>query len=637
MPRLPQPRSDVDEWGGILNEFLGVEHTEDGALRLRSENYISVKDAPFYALGDGVTDDTEAIKAAFDAANAAQKPVFFPPGQYVCSWLYKDFPPRVWGQQGTVTILAKNTNDCTWNFGATRYGAPILLTADFVTGSRTLHLATTGGLREDDLIVVRDTLDGGDSYQAQTLRIYSVDSGTQLTMAEPANVTFVPSAGAIAQPLPPNQRDAYIHGISFRSIVPAASTAGFVRLWYCRNIAIDIDGEGASNPGIILEGCYQFRVKATARRYWDQEVTGLPQFGYGVNISGASAHGSVDVIADQVRHAVSITGPVYDVRITGTASGTTDTAWDAHPTSSNIVFINCHAIGCAEFGFALRGKRQHIHGGLVDNCRGGVYVFGMPGENEIRQVRISRIAHAGEGDGNHGNGILIGNPSAGLVIQGNEIDACARNGISFRAVGVNSNVTIVDNTISNVGQGMFANDRCGIQQVHSALFSDAHISRNIFKDVQLSRTTEYGIQLASPSQHVAINHNEFYNDITPFNGEGMQGAAKIGANLKTHIMAEHVLNLSFAPSLVFDASLASVQYIVLTGNVMASAIHNPTDGQKLTIIIVQDAQGGRTFSWPVALRWPGAIPVPVQHPNAVSVYTFVYIKALQTWIAAGSV
>jgi len=47
---------------------------------------ISVKDAPYNAKGDGVTDDRAAIQAALDAAQAAGgATVFFPAGTYIVS------------------------------------------------------------------------------------------------------------------------------------------------------------------------------------------------------------------------------------------------------------------------------------------------------------------------------------------------------------------------------------------------------------------------------------------------------------------------------------------------------------------------------------------------------------------------
>jgi hypothetical protein len=46
--------------------------------------WIDVTDAPYNATGDGATDDTAAIQAAFDAAGDGDT-IFFPPGQYVTS------------------------------------------------------------------------------------------------------------------------------------------------------------------------------------------------------------------------------------------------------------------------------------------------------------------------------------------------------------------------------------------------------------------------------------------------------------------------------------------------------------------------------------------------------------------------
>lgn len=40
MARLPSPGGDSDSWGGILNDFLRVEHNEDGTLKLRSDDSV---------------------------------------------------------------------------------------------------------------------------------------------------------------------------------------------------------------------------------------------------------------------------------------------------------------------------------------------------------------------------------------------------------------------------------------------------------------------------------------------------------------------------------------------------------------------------------------------------------------------
>ena len=70
-----QLQTDLD-----CNGYRLINNPSGGALG----TFVNVKDAPYNAVGDGVTDDTNAINAAIGAvATAGGGTVFFPKGIYL--------------------------------------------------------------------------------------------------------------------------------------------------------------------------------------------------------------------------------------------------------------------------------------------------------------------------------------------------------------------------------------------------------------------------------------------------------------------------------------------------------------------------------------------------------------------------
>ncbi len=77
--------------------------------------------------------------------------------------------------------------------------------------------------------------------------------------------------------------------------------------------------------------------------------------------------------------------------------------------------------------------------------------------------------------------------------------------------------------------------------------------------------------------------------------------------------------VSYAPSVTFNCSTNNGFQITLTGNVTASAFSNMAVGQEITIGILQDGSGSRTFTWPVGVNNAGT---PDPTPNAMSMQRF---------------
>jgi hypothetical protein len=81
----------------------------------------------------------------------------------------------------------------------------------------------------------------------------------------------------------------------------------------------------------------------------------------------------------------------------------------------------------------------------------------------------------------------------------------------------------------------------------------------------------------------------------------------------------NLINVAYAPSITFNCGTNNGFQVTLTGNVTASAFSGMAIGQEITVVLVQDGSGGRTFVWPAGLTTAGA---PDTTPNAVSIQKF---------------
>jgi hypothetical protein len=114
----------------------------------------------------------------------------------------------------------------------------------------------------------------------------------------------------------------------------------------------------------------------------------------------------------------------------------------------------------------------------------------------------------------------------------------------------------------------------------------------------------------------------------------MQGALLRGAELIDYAETSATPVIS-AGVLTLDLETGSVFEVVLTANVTSLVFANPpTVGRagSATLILRQDATGGRTVAWPSSILWSGGTaPVVTSGANAVDLYGFITRNGGTTW------
>lgn len=84
-----------------------------------------------------------------------------------------------------------------------------------------------------------------------------------------------------------------------------------------------------------------------------------------------------------------------------------------------------------------------------------------------------------------------------------------------------------------------------------------------------------------------------------------------------------------------DPATSSVSDITLTAN-CALTFPTATSGKAFTVMLRQDATGGRTVTWPVSVKWPnGYVPTVTPTASAVDVYSFMCVAGAWVGLPSG--
>lgn len=182
-----------------LTSFSHDTSYSSGTVGKALQKIVSVKDAPYNAVGDGVTDDTAAIQAAITAQTAGGS-VYLPVGTYLISTRLDtdDAKPVKLCGDGTVSVIKKGANIDMISLGKRSVMRDLYLNGNGATYTGRGVIITsgaggdTGSKRLIDNCFIMDTVGYGVEYTAASAGYASIIS----------NSTIVPLAGVAAVKYP---------------------------------------------------------------------------------------------------------------------------------------------------------------------------------------------------------------------------------------------------------------------------------------------------------------------------------------------------------------------------------------------------------------------------------------------------
>lgn len=356
-----------------------------------SDGRLNVKNSPFFAMGDGVTDDTAAIQAAIDAALLTGQEVYIPYGNYMVSSL-----------SVTVSTAGKGP------FSIVGDGAP---DARSTAGRGSLITQIAGTTA--DLIALTGDWGTSPNYPIVGVRFDNFSLRTSAACTGWALDLF-------------NVTDRHSSFTNMSIYVPnAATTGGGIRAVSCwcnefRNIQMFGPSGGTTSRGFVLYGeatggTSDGTPNMTVLENLNIQYFGLcnMQLGKWAETGGGFAQ-SITVISGQSGHSEQygvVIGRILDVTIIGhhtEANGYSGWLFDDDATGNDptgIKLINCDSYNdglsgtvdtADSYGVQInRGNRIHLDMFRFLLARAGIYIADS---TDTRDIMLDSILFAGDSD-----------------------------------------------------------------------------------------------------------------------------------------------------------------------------------------------------------------------------------------------
>lgn len=358
---------------------LTTDQAVGPAAVAQAEHVVNVRDHG--AVGDGVTNDTAAIRAAIAAVGEGGI-VYVPAGNYLCGGLVITSGVTLRGDgQGKTTLLMANPTG-----GMLIAGQPIpkshttVLSADAAPESEELAVASSADISAGDWLLLTDSTIYDTNYTSriagEMVQVASVSAGT-ISLVKP--VIGVPardggwqaystSSSAKVTRLP-MQKDIVVESLTMRWPSPGTgNNHGISMVCTTNGLVRDVEFVGFDGAGLSLNTCHNVRVRdCFMHDLTDEGENG--RYGYGVNLGGAAQNCTISGCHfERVRHAVTTNGhdiggiPRFITISDCNAYDTTNASFDTHGAGEYITFSDCSAFRNKSYSFSTRSRYTVFRG-----------------------------------------------------------------------------------------------------------------------------------------------------------------------------------------------------------------------------------------------------------------------------------
>lgn len=576
---------------GSLVENIELAVPDNGQRAVgKNELVINVRD--FGALGNGVANDTNAVKAALAYVQSNPgRTLVFPDGTYRVTSL------GTYNLSNTTIDLGSSTIDASL-VGAGAFdlinvrgtvGNSVALTANLATATKNVSVSTTGLAAGDVVFIGSNTVFDpnrtGAKYGELNV-IESITNATSLILKKETSGAYTTADAAFLRKITPVENFTLKGGKILSNTT--ANTMRGVSLEYCRNARIEsLSIKGINRVQLQLTNCMESIV--TGSRFSNASHASQA---YGVSVQDATCDIIIsNNVFSEVRHSVSTNNDISGIagglgfgivrRILAEGNVVLDSspnltdgaggdALDTHAGAEDIYYINNTVYSSSNYGINFEARSGVVRGNIIKNCIGsGIFI--NPRSNLESRIEVSDNTVENVTGGN-GYGISITTsdaPMASCIVTDNAVRAV--QGMSIRVIGTSTNPirgTVVSNNVAH---------SLGIIGGTGLLLSDAPMASISGNSV---RSGTVGINYTGSNTTISNNTVELIGT------SGASGwAIRLGAGTKNAVLGNTLLYSASGITSTIGVSFAA------SGVVTYSGVWNNTTSGFTTAVSIQSGTG----------------------------------------------